>query len=78
MTDVFFGLAKGDLQIKPIPVILRSVDWMEASFARLQALPSEAKAVTSWPNIDEAFTDVARGIRRAIEARTASTTTTSG
>lgn len=53
-----------------IPIILRSADWMGAPFAALQALPSEAKAVTSWPNVDEAFTDVARGIRRAIEART--------
>ena len=54
-----------------IPVILRSVDWSGAIFAPLQALPSEAKAVTSWPNLDEAFTDVARGVRRVIEARTA-------
>jgi hypothetical protein len=52
-----------------IPVILRSVDWDGASFAQLQALPSEARAVTSWPNVDEAFTDVARGVRRAIQAR---------
>jgi hypothetical protein len=54
-----------------IPVILRSVDWSGASFAKLQALPTEARAVTSWPNVDEAFTDVARGVRRAIEARAA-------
>jgi hypothetical protein len=61
-----------------IPVILRSVDWMGASFAKLQALPTEARAVTSWPNMDEAFTDVARGIRRAIEARAAYATRNSG
>jgi hypothetical protein len=58
-----------------IPVILRSVDWDGASFAKLQALPTEARAVTSWPNVDEAFTDVARGVRRAIEARAAATDT---
>jgi len=54
-----------------IPVILRSVDWSGAAFAEMQALPSEARAVTSWPNVDEAFTDVAKGVRRAIEARVA-------
>ena len=36
-------------------------------FARLQALPTNAKPITSWPNIDEAFTDVARQLRRTIE-----------
>ena len=52
-----------------IPIIIRSVDWGGAAFAKLQALPSEGRAVTSWPNVDEAFTDVARGVRRAIQAR---------
>ena len=50
-----------------IPVIIRSVDWTTAPFAKLQALPKDAKPVTSWVNRDEAFTDVTRGIRRAIE-----------
>ena len=61
-----------------IPVILRSADWTGAWFAQLQALPTEARAITSWPNVDEAFTDVARGVRRAIEARSASVTQQSG
>lgn len=55
-----------------IPVILRSVDWMGAWFSELQALPREARPVTSWRNRAEAFTDIARGVRRAIEARSAS------
>jgi hypothetical protein len=50
-----------------IPVILRDVDWGRSSFAQLQALPRDARPVTSWLNIDEAFADVARGIRRIIE-----------
>jgi len=50
-----------------IPVILRSVDWRGAPFAKLQALPRDGKPVTSWLDRDEAFTDVARGIRRAVE-----------
>jgi hypothetical protein len=51
-----------------IPVIIRSVDWRGAPFAELQALPKDAKAVASWKNRDEAWTDVARGIRHAAEA----------
>ena len=47
-----------------IPVILRPVDWSNAPFAKLQALPKNGKAITTWGNIDEAFTDVAKGIRR--------------
>jgi len=50
-----------------IPVILRSVDWRGAPFAKLQALPREAKPVTSWPDRDEAVTAVARGIRTVVE-----------
>jgi hypothetical protein len=50
-----------------IPVILRAVDWRGAPFAKLQALPKDGKPLTSWPNKDEAFTDVARGIREALK-----------
>jgi hypothetical protein len=50
-----------------IPVILRSVDWHTAPFGKLEALPRDGKAVTSWKNRDEAFTDVARGIREAVK-----------
>lgn len=50
-----------------IPIILRSVDWKFAPFASMQVLPSEGKAVASWKDRDEAWTDVMRGIRLAIE-----------
>jgi hypothetical protein len=50
-----------------IPVILRAVDWKGAPFGKLQCLPTDAKPVTSWPNRDEAFRDVAQGIRKAVE-----------
>jgi len=46
-----------------MPVILRPVDWHSASFGKLQALPKDGKPVTPWNNRDEAFTDIARGIR---------------
>ncbi|NJL44717.1 MAG: toll/interleukin-1 receptor domain-containing protein [Leptolyngbyaceae cyanobacterium SM2_3_12] len=50
-----------------IPVILREVDWRGAPFGKLQALPTNARAVTSFTNRDEAFKDVAQGIRAAVE-----------
>lgn len=50
-----------------VPVMLRSVDITGAPFADLQGLPSDLRAVTSWPNRDEAWTDVAKGIRRTVE-----------
>ena len=58
-------------EAKVIPIILRPCDWQGAPFGKIQALPRDGKAITSWSNRDEAFTDVALGIRRAIEAMTA-------
>jgi hypothetical protein len=50
-----------------IPVILRPVDWQGAPFAHLQCVPTDARPVTTWSNRDEAFRDVAKAIRTAIE-----------
>lgn len=51
-----------------IPIILRPVDWNKAPFAQLQPLPTDGKPVTSWTNPDDAFANVARGIRHIVEA----------
>ncbi len=50
-----------------IPIILRDVDWTSAPFAKLQALPKNAEPVTNWTNQDQAFTDIAKGIRKVAE-----------
>lgn len=51
-----------------IPVILRPVDaWHTAPFGKFQALPEKGKAVTTWKNRDEAFANIARGIREAVK-----------
>jgi hypothetical protein len=50
-----------------IPIILRPCDWQETPFAKLQALPKDAKAVTLWSNEDEALTDVAQSIRMTVK-----------
>jgi TIR domain-containing protein len=46
-----------------IPIILRPADWSGAPFAHLQALPRDAKAVTLWPNRDQAFAEIAGSLR---------------
>ncbi len=55
-------------QARIIPVILRPCDWHNAPFGKLQALPTDGKPITgrSWHNLDEAFLDVVKGIRKAI------------
>ncbi len=50
-------------EARVIPIILRAVDWSSAPFAKLQALPTNAKPVTSWSDKDKAFDEIARGIR---------------
>ena len=57
---------RGDASV--VPVLLRAVDIEDAPFAKLQGLPTDLRPVTSWPNRDEAWTDVAKGIRRTVEA----------
>jgi len=58
-----------------IPVILRPVHWQWSPFAKLQALPTGAKPITSsaWDTLDEAFLNVAEGIRQTVEDLTGST-----
>lgn len=54
----------GDTRV--IPVILRAVDWQDAPFGKLQALPKDAKPVANWESRDDAFTSIVQGIRQAI------------
>jgi hypothetical protein len=49
-----------------IPVILRPCDWKHPPLDRLLAVPTDGKAITMWPNIDEAFLDVTKSIRNAV------------
>ncbi len=53
-------------QARVIPIILRPVDWQGAPFEKIQALPTGGQPVTDWPNQDNAFLDIVRGIRKAI------------
>jgi hypothetical protein len=46
-----------------VPVILRSCMWQHTPFAKLQALPKDGKAVKLWPDLDDAFANIADGIK---------------
>jgi hypothetical protein len=48
-----------------IPVILRACDWHHAPFGKLKAVPLDGKPITQWPDIDEAFLQVAKAVREA-------------
>jgi hypothetical protein len=54
-------------EARVIPIILKPADWNGAPFSKLQALPKNAKPITTWPDQDEAFLNVAQGIRRVVE-----------
>jgi hypothetical protein len=45
-----------------MPVILRSCAWDFTPLAAIQAYPEKAKPIKSWTDIDEAYTDVVRGV----------------
>lgn len=50
-----------------IPILLRPVDWKRPPFSKLQPLPANDKPVTLWKHRDEAFQDIALGIRKRLE-----------
>ena len=55
-------------EARVIPVILRSCDWHSAPFGKLLAAPKDGRAITTWPDRDVAFTDVAKQVRTAVES----------
>ncbi|MBD2104460.1 toll/interleukin-1 receptor domain-containing protein [Leptolyngbya sp. FACHB-261] len=57
--------AEGSARV--IPIILKPTDFKGSPFSKLQALPRDAKPITTWANQDEAFLNVVEGIRRVAE-----------
>jgi hypothetical protein len=55
-----------------IPVILKPADWRSAGLAGLLALPKDGKAVSTWPDRDAAYVNIAQGLRRVVDAWRAS------
>ena len=57
--------AKGKAVV--VPIVVRNCLWQHTPFAKLQALPKDAKAISSWPDRDDAFTTIAESIRQIAE-----------
>lgn len=49
-----------------IPVIVRSCDWSRTPFSKLQSMPKNVVPVKKWEDEDDAWLDVAKGIRKVI------------
>ncbi|WP_346290631.1 SUMF1/EgtB/PvdO family nonheme iron enzyme [Sphaerothrix gracilis] len=47
-----------------VPIIMRPVDWEEAPFSKLQAMPKNAQPVVTWMPQDSAFSDITKGLRQ--------------
>jgi TIR domain len=53
-------------KVRVVPVVLRPCLWQEEAFGRLASLPANGQPITSWSSRDEAWLDVARGVRDLI------------
>ncbi|KYG06340.1 hypothetical protein BE21_35385 [Sorangium cellulosum] len=59
-------------EARVVPILVRACDREGTALADLEALPRDGGAVTSWANPDEAWRDVVRGVRAAVEEAAAS------
>jgi hypothetical protein len=67
LLDDLCALGEAQLAVLVYKHGIPPVDCAGAPFAALAALPANGRPVTTWPDQDEAWTDVARGIRHAVE-----------
>ena len=66
-TEMTKALARHEAgEARVIPIILSPTDLTGTPFAKLQALPKNAKPITRWTKREDAYYDVVMGIRRAI------------
>lgn len=57
--------ARGEAQL--IPIIIRAVDWTDSEISKIQGLPKDARPISSWENVDEAWLDVISGLKNHIQ-----------
>lgn len=50
-----------------VPIIIKDCLWDMTEFSEFQILPIDGKAVNSWDKKEEAWTSVARGLKKAID-----------
>ncbi len=55
-------------EARVIPILLKPTPgWKTTPLGALQALPTEAKPITTWNNRDQAFATIAKGINNVIQ-----------
>jgi tetratricopeptide (TPR) repeat protein len=54
-------------EARVIPILLRPVHLEDAPFNHLTFLPTNRKPVTTWPNPDEAYQNIAEGISKVVK-----------
>jgi len=67
MTAAIARAKKNDRECRVVPVIVRDVEWTDTPIGGLNALPTDAVAVTLWKDLDAAWRDVAAGIKRVVQ-----------
>jgi hypothetical protein len=55
-------------EARVVPIILRPCPFEKLPFSHIQALPTDARALTLWEDRDQVCLDVAHGIMSAVEA----------
>jgi len=50
-----------------IPIIIRDVNWKSSLFSKMQVLPTNGKAITTWANRDTAWRNVVEGIEKVVK-----------
>jgi hypothetical protein len=53
--------------VRILPVHVKSVDLANLPFGRFQGLPPDLRPISAWQDADEAWLEVARGVRAAVE-----------
>ncbi len=67
--DVELGraLERRAVGVRVVPIIVRPTDWQSSALGELQALPRDARPITRWPDRDQAWLDVVRGLRQLLD-----------
>jgi hypothetical protein len=53
--------------VRILPVFVKSVDLENMPFGRFQGLPTDRRPISAWQDADEAWLQVAQGVRKAVE-----------
>lgn len=55
-------------EARVIPILLRPAAWEQTPLGKLQALPRDGRAISTWRNRDEAFVDVIQALSNVLDA----------